>query len=103
MIKLARAATLAVLVGSVLAGLAPTASADMSKTKVLETITLRAKASGDSTAVGTIPKGSIIMTDSTGVVKGKEYTACGATQLAWYATEWQGIKGYVVASCIQLV
>ncbi|MEV5646684.1 SH3 domain-containing protein [Nocardia sp. NPDC052254] len=100
MIKLARVATVAALLGGVVAGIAPTASASPAKTKVLETITVRAEAKTSATALGTIPKGTIITVDNTGAVRGGEYTACNRTERAWYPVKWNGAHGYVVAACI---
>ncbi|MEU1982112.1 SH3 domain-containing protein [Nocardia sp. NPDC019395] len=101
MTKLVRVATLAALAGGIVAGVAPTASATPVKTKILETITVRAEASGSSTAVGTIPKGTVMTIDDNASVGGKEYTACGRTERVWYPVEWNGAKGWVVAACLQ--
>ena len=99
MTTLARVATLAALVGGVLAGIAPTASAETVKVKTLETLTVRANADDNSRAVGTIPKGTTFKTSDL-IHGGGSYKACGYKDSNWTAVSWNGAKGWVVRSCV---
>lgn len=99
--KLARFATVAALVGGVVVGTVPAATAAPAKAKMLASVTLRAKATSSSTALGVIPKGTVVSYDDVSYVVGGKYTACGVTQKIWYPVTWKGVKGYIVAACMQ--
>ncbi|MGW2422205.1 SH3 domain-containing protein [Streptomyces sp. NPDC001709] len=101
--KLARVATVVALVGGVVAGVVPAASAAPAKSRTLASITLRAKPTAKSTALGVIPKGTVITTNDTSYVAGATYKACGVKERLWYPVKWKGAKGYVVAACLQWV
>jgi hypothetical protein len=99
--KLARVVTVAALVGGFVAGVAPAATAAPAKAKLLDSVTLRAKATSNSTARGVIPKGSTVSYDDVSYVVGGKYTACGVTEKIWYPVTYKGVKGYIVAACMK--
>jgi uncharacterized protein YgiM (DUF1202 family) len=96
-----RVVSAVVLAGGIVFGAGATASADTGKYQVLEAVNVRAKATKTSTALGVIPKGTIITINDSAPVAGGTYTACGVTEAIWYRTTWHGASGYVVASCLQ--
>ncbi|GHE11510.1 hypothetical protein [Streptomyces alanosinicus] len=98
--RLARVATVVALVGGVVAGAVPAATAAPAKAKMLESVTLRAKPTNKSTARGIIPKGAVVNTNDTAYVAGATYKACGIKERLWYPVTWKGMKGYVVAACM---
>ncbi|MEU6851375.1 SH3 domain-containing protein [Actinacidiphila alni] len=94
-------ATVVALAGGIAFGAVSPASADTGKYQVLEAVNVRAKATKTSTALGVIPKGTIITINDSAPVAGGTYTACGVTEAIWYRTTWHGASGYVVASCLE--
>ncbi|WP_405577223.1 SH3 domain-containing protein [Streptomyces sp. NBC_01190] len=89
------------LAGGIVFGTVSPASADTAKYQVLEAVNVRATATKSSTALGVIPKGTIITINDSAPVAGGTYTACGVTEAIWYRTTWHGASGYVVASCLE--
>ncbi|MER5972125.1 hypothetical protein ACFYYR_03325 [Streptomyces sp. NPDC001922] len=69
------------------------------KVKAQQTLTVRAKRTTKSAAVGTMPKGTVITTDDLDGVPGSRYKVCGTTDTNWYPVKWHGAKGWVVAAC----
>lgn len=92
------ATTAAVVVGGL--PLATAAQAAPVPTRFLQSVTLRAKPTTSSTALGIIPKGTVLSIDDVGYVMGGTYKACGAPENVWYPATWHGVKGWVVAACI---
>ncbi|MEU6220538.1 SH3 domain-containing protein [Streptomyces sp. NPDC047022] len=78
---------------------ATAAQAAQVPTRFLQSVTLRAKPTTSSTALGVIPKGTVLSMTDIGYVFGGTYTACGATENVWYPATWHGVKGWVVAAC----
>ncbi|WP_432095933.1 hypothetical protein [Streptomyces sp. bgisy100] len=73
------------------------------KVKAMATLTVRAKRTTASAALGTIPEGKVFATRDLNGVAGGRWKACGDTGKTWQQVKWHGHKGWIVDSCITAI